>query len=431
MPKTLRNSLGPLFLILVCPTSVMLLWFTNTVLDGSFLKLYDLMVDQGVILTIYKIWKPYFFGTTVAWEIIFTYLLVEIAFMRILPGKTILGPVTPKGNTPVYKTNGLLAFIITISLFCIGSFGFGLFPATILYDNLGSLFGALNIFSLVVCLLLYMKGRFAPSSSDASTTKNFVFDYYWGTELHPKVFGLYIKKFITCHFGMMSWGVLLISYAAKQAETTGISNSMLISVALQLFYITKFFIWESGYLRSLDIMHDRAGFYICWGTLVWVPCVYTSPSMYLVLHPIHLDFFWAVLIMSCGIISISINYLADRQRQLTRLTGGNCKIWGKKPTTLLAQYETENGETKQSILLTSGWWGVTRHFHYIPEILGTFFWSVPALFENFSPYFYVTFLTVLLYDRAYRDEQRCAKKYGKYWDKYKAIVPYKIVPYIL
>lgn len=31
-----------------------------------------------------------------------------------------------------------------------------------------------------------------------------------------------------------------------------------------------------------------AGFYICWGCLVWVPSVYTSPGMYLVNHPVNL-----------------------------------------------------------------------------------------------------------------------------------------------
>ena len=28
-------------------------------------------------------------------------------------------------------------------------------------------------------------------------------------------------------------------------------------------------------------MHDRAGYYICWGCLVWVPSVYTSPALFL------------------------------------------------------------------------------------------------------------------------------------------------------
>jgi hypothetical protein len=31
----------------------------------------------------------------------------------------------------------------------------------------------------------------------------------------------------------------------------------------------------------MDIMHDRAGYYICWGCLVWVPSVYTSPALFL------------------------------------------------------------------------------------------------------------------------------------------------------
>ncbi len=42
-----------------------------------------------------------------------------------------------------------------------------------------------------------------------------------------------------------------------------------------------------------------------------------------------------------------------------------------------------------------------------------------------------TFQTILLFDRAYRDDARCAAKYGKYWDAYKKHVPYKFIPYVL
>ncbi|MFS7992065.1 putative 7-dehydrocholesterol reductase [Helianthus anomalus] len=51
-------------------------------------------------------------------------------------------------------------------------------------------------------------------------------------------------------------------------------------------------------------------------------------------------------------------------------------------------------------------WGLSRHFHYVPEIMAAFFWTVPALFDNFLPYFYVVFLTILLFDRAKRDDGR-------------------------
>jgi 7-dehydrocholesterol reductase len=237
--------------------------------------------------------------------------------------------------------------------------------------------------------------------------------------------------FTNCRFGLMSWAIILLSFAAKQKELYGLSDSMIVAVSLQLLYITKFFFWETGYLRSLDIMHDRAGFYICWGCLVWVPGIYTSSTLYLVNHPNHLGFFWGGLILTLGSICILINYWADSQRQRIRALEGKCTILGKTPLLIHAKYTTEQGEQKENVLLASGWWGISRHFHYLPEILGAFFWSVPALFDNFLPYFYVIYLTLLLVDRAYRDDKRCAEKYGVAWDEYCQTVPYKMIPGII
>lgn len=431
MLRKLRNNLGPLFLILCCPPFAMIMWYTNTALEGSASLLWDLFIQQGFFFTLYDIWRPIFFGTTKAWLIIFTFVVFEFALLKLLSGKLYYGPITPKGNRPVYKANGVKAFLVTLVTFYLCSFYFDLFSPTIIYDNFGAILGALNLASLIVCALLYMKGRFFPSSTDSSITGNLIFDYYWGTELYPVFLNTNIKMFINCRLGMMSWGLILLSYVAKQQELYGLSNSMMVAVALQLIYITKFFIWETGYLASLDIMHDRAGFYICWGCLVWVPCVYTSPTMYLVLHPNDLSLWLATLIFILGTVSILINYWADRQRQLVRATEGNCTIWGKKPRITLANYTTETGEAKQSILLTSGWWGISRHFHYVPEIAAAFFWSVPALFTSITPYFYVCFLSILLFDRAFRDDKRCAKKYGEYWQTYCQLVPYKIIPFVI
>jgi 7-dehydrocholesterol reductase len=431
MWQNIRNTIGPLFLMLTCPLFAILMWYTNTKLGGSFSALWTLIQEQGMINTIYFIWQPVMFGSYLAWKIIFIFGVFQIFLMKVLPGKQFHGPITPKGNVPVYKANGVLAFFTTIIVFCITSFYLKLFSASIIYDNFGAILGALNVFSLLFCFLLYLKGRFAPSSTDASTTKNIIFDYYWGTELYPKIFNLHIKQFIASRFGMMSWGVILLSYAAKQQELFGLQNSLILSIALQMIYIAKFYIWETGYLRSLDMMHDRAGFYICWGCLVWVPCVYTSPSMYLVSHPINLNFNVALIIAVIGVFSILINYLADRQRQIVRATGGKCMVWGRKPILTTAAYITEQGHTKENLILASGWWGIARHFHYVPEILAAFCWSVPALFVNFSPYFYVCFLTIMLLDRAFRDDKRCAKKYGDYWKRYCELVPYKIIPYVI
>jgi len=432
MWQTLRKTICPLLLILVCPPFAIVMWYVNTALSGSFSELGAMFYQTGILPTLYKIAQPVILGSPLAWLIITVFAVFQLAFMKFLPGKIFYGVITPNGNIPVYKSNGVLAFTVTILTFCATTFYFHLFSPTIIYDNLGSILGALNIFSLLFCGILYWKGRFKPSSTDSNITGNFIFDYYWGTELYPQILGLHIKKFITCRLGMMSWGVIILSYMAKQYQLYGyISNSMIISVILQMIYISKFYIWETGYLCSLDMMHDRAGFYICWGCLVWVPCVYTAATMYLVLHPITLSTLVAGLILAGGTISIFINYFADRQRQLVRSTQGDCKIWGKKPKVIIANYETEQGNKKTNLILVSGWWGIARHFHYVPEITAAFFWTVPALFSNFSPYFYVIFLTMLLFERAFRDDIRCAKKYGSYWKDYCALVPYKIIPHII
>jgi len=96
------------------------------------------------------------------------------------------------------------------------------------------------------------------------------------------MFGILVKQFTNCRLGMMSWGLTLMIAAAQRS---GLSNAMFVCVTLQLLYIAKFFCWERGYLQTMDMAHDRAGFYICWGCLVWPPAVYSSPALYLVHHP--------------------------------------------------------------------------------------------------------------------------------------------------
>ena len=70
----------------------------------------------------------------------------------------------------------------------------------------------------------------------------------------------------------------------------------------------------------MDIQHDRAGYYICWGCLVWLPCIYTSQSYYMVMHPVQLGAtktaFWLVF----GVFSIWANYDASFYGVLTIYT---------------------------------------------------------------------------------------------------------------
>lgn len=427
----LHHTFFPLFLILFTPLIVIIFWYTNVFLGGSLWAFWKLVEGQGFFQTLWQICSPIMFGSPTAWKMILVFALLQLGLMKVVPGSVFYGPETSTGHTPLYKANGFFCYLITLACFYLGGFHWKLFSPTLIYDHFGELLGALNCFSLIFCLILYFKGRFMPSTADSGSSGNFIFDYYWGTELYPRLGGWDVKQFTNCRFGMMSWPLIILSFATKQSELYGLTNSMAVSLLLQFIYITKFFIWETGYLRSLDIMHDRAGYYICWGCLVWVPGIYTSPSLYLVNHPNQLNSIVAFSILFVGASAILINFWADRQRQIVRLKNGLCNIWGKPAQISKARYVTHDGKIKENILLVSGWWGIARHFHYIPEIIGALCWTLPALFDNFIPYFYVIFLTVLLVDRAFRDERRCSKKYGEDWKVYCHRVPYKIFPYVV
>lgn len=136
----------------------------------------------------------------------------------------------------------------------------------------------------------------------------------------------------------------------------------------------------------------------------------------------------AILVAAVGIAAVGCNYATDLQRQLFRAANGNMKVWGKEPRIVEAEYVTGDGKKRRSLLLASGWWGLARHINYVFEITLAFCWSVPAGTSGIIPYVYVIFLTILLTDRAYRDEIRCAQKYGKYYEEYCKIVPSKMIP---
>ena len=398
-------------------------------LDGSLVAIVDAFKRQGLGL-IPAIWPH---TSARAWTLLGSYAAFEAFLQVCLPGKRFEAAVTANGNVPVYKANGVQSLVVTVAAF-FACWHFGLTTPTEVYDLFGEMLAAMVVVSFVFCLFLLVKGHVAPTDEDSGSCGNVIYDFWWGMELYPFLGPLNVKQFTNCRFGMMAWAVLPVIFACHQYARDGfLADSVFVCVALMSVYNFKFFLWETGYFNSMDIQHDRAGYYICWGCLVWVPAVYASPALYIasVKPAVTLGAPVSATFLILGLLSIWINYDSDRQRQTFRSTDGKALVWGKKPVIVHAEYRVLKNDrwvTKKSILLASGWWRIARHFHYLPEITASFFWTAPALFAKLPPYLYVVFLTVLLIDRAMRDDQRCSLKYGKHWKKYCELVPYKIVP---
>ena len=428
--ELIYRTLVPLFLIVNSPNLIIILWFTAVKCNGSFLLLGTHFTENGVINGLITMWSSLTYGSALTTLVLIGYCLFALFLMITMPGPTVHGPVTPKGNIPTYKDNGFTCFVVTMITFCILTYFLkqnGMSP-TIVYDRFDEFLATLTVASLGLCVMLSIKGLYLPSSTDCGSSGNIIFDYYWGTELYPRIFGIDVKVFTNCRFGMTVWPLLVAIFTLKNYELYGFVDSAWVSCSLHMIYFVKFFWWESGYMRTIDIMLDRAGFYICWGCLVFIPGLYASPSLYFANHPVYLGNFWCVVLWVCGTFSTLINYMADCQKLEVRRTNGECLIWGRKPQIIRANFTLESGENHTSILLVSGWWGVARHFHYVPELVLAFCWSAPALFNHIMPYSYFIWLVILLTHRTFRDEEKCSVKYHQYWKQYCDLVRYRMIP---
>lgn len=74
-------------------------WFTFTQLDGSVKKLVEFAQSEGL----HGLWQAWPQPSAEAWLILLSFGTFQAALQRYVPGKRFEGPVTPNGNTPVYK----------------------------------------------------------------------------------------------------------------------------------------------------------------------------------------------------------------------------------------------------------------------------------------------------------------------------------------
>ena len=197
------------------------------------------------------------------------------------------------------------------------------------------------------------------------------------------------------------------------------------------------------YLRTIDICHDHFGFYLAWGSVVWLPAVYTLQVQYLARYPVNLSPLTAMMNLVVGLGGYVLFRSVNHQKDLIRRTNGQCNIWGKKAAYIRCTFRTKDNLTHESLLLCSGkftkpfhnpsadiagWWGIVRHANYLGDLILAYAMCAPCGTRSLLPWTYALFMTVLLMHRCYRDEERCSGKYGENWKVYCGKVGWKLIP---
>lgn len=114
-------------------------------------------------------------------------------------------------------------------------------------------------------------------------------------------------------------------------------------------------------MRTIDIAHDHFGFYLAWGDSVWLPYMYTLQSHFLLKHPLQLSPLYFSFVTALGVGGYYIFRTVNNQKDLVRSTDGKCNIWGRPARFIRTSFTTSDGNVHSSLLLTSGYWGISRY----------------------------------------------------------------------
>ncbi|XP_077993488.1 7-dehydrocholesterol reductase-like [Glandiceps talaboti] len=433
------SSLGVLSLLIFAPVLVLYFFVScdkyQCALSGPVVDLYSGKAS------LYDLWMMTPSMTIKAWKVGLTWLIFQICLNclpdvlhYILPsykGGVRLGAVTPAGNQLVYEVNGLQAWVITHILWFANAFYFKLFSPTIIFDNWGGLLWVANAVGNIVSIFVLVKANFFPTcAEDRKYSNNIFYDYMMGIEFNPRIGKWFdFKLFFNGRPGIVAWTLINLSFAWKQYELYGaVTNSMVLVNILHAFYVVDYFWNESWYLHTIDICHDHFGWMLGWGDCVWLPYLYTLQGLYLVYNPVNLTLLHCVVVLTLGLAGYYIFRDVNHQKDFFRSNDGNCVIWGKNAEYITCSYTSSDGKERQSKLLVSGWWGVTRHMNYTGDLMGSLSYCLATGFGHLLPYFYIIYMTILLVHRCIRDEHRCKCKYGKDWDRYTARVRYRLLP---
>lgn len=290
----------------------------------------------------------------------------------------------------------------------------------LVYDHWPGLVTASIVMALGQAIYVYVESFKANKMlAKGGNSGNHLFDWFIGRELNPRIGRFDIKTFNELRPGMILWLLLDLACACHQFTVLRgrVTDSMVLAVGFHSWYIVDALFNESAIYTQMDITTDGFGFMLAVGDLTWVPFVYSLQARYLAFMPKDLG-----IVLCAGILALQgVGYYIFRTANAEK----NEFRKGHNPKKLQSM-TTSSGRK----LLTSGWWGLSRHPNYFGDWIMALTWSLPTGFSTPIPYFYIVYFIVLLVHRQRRDDAACAEKYGKDWTKYCKLVPSRIIPYV-
>jgi len=134
------------------------------------------------------------------------------------------GPPTSSGYVPIYSDNGFQFYVLSLVVYLALHLPYPSLSSDI-YENMPYLLGSLNVFALTFCVLLYVRGKYAPQNPEKEDSYPLVYEFYRGMEVHPRMLGVDVKQWTNCRVGMMAWQILIVAFLIAGRDRNGNSSS--------------------------------------------------------------------------------------------------------------------------------------------------------------------------------------------------------------
>ncbi|MCH9614763.1 MAG: Delta(14)-sterol reductase [Chlamydiia bacterium] len=418
------GPIGNVCIILMSHALVYYLWLSLTYYQGS------LFLPNTETLHFLKT------GAALSWKaslIYFGFVGYQFFLAYIMPGITVKGLPVPSENNRQrsYLCNGIGSWYVTISVAFLLHWT-GLFRLSLLWENMGSMITIGMIFANCFTLWLNIYGRITNTETDPSGNR--IYDFFMGTMLNPRIGRVDLKMFSEIRVPWILLFFLTLSAAAKQMEMTGsISLPMAFMILAHGLYTNACMKGEECIPTTWDIFYEKFGWMLIFWNYVGVPFVYCFQSFYILQNNPQIPLYFMVPLFALLLIAYYIWDTANSQKNRFRMQLRGTFVerrtfpqlpWGtlKNPKYI----ETESG----SKLLVDGWYRYARKIHYTADSTMALSWALSCGVGGILPYLYPAFFITMIAHRYHRDKARCAKKYGKDWERYTEKVPYKFIPYI-
>jgi 7-dehydrocholesterol reductase len=200
------NDVVCLGLVIGTPSTCVFFWMSLNYFNGSIFAAVTEMHNIGF----WTFWKTYFPKFDAEASLVYLLWVVFQALLyTFLPSEKSTGQLTAGGYLLEYRTNGLAAWIITVSAFVLGSL-FGIISPSAIARHWEGMVLFLQMYGYILSVIVYIKGHWFPSYiedckfrgkvlhhllqlplicqhwTDHEFLGSAIYDFHMGIELNPR-----------------------------------------------------------------------------------------------------------------------------------------------------------------------------------------------------------------------------------------------------